>query len=553
MRLPDFSNILTCLSILALLTAVTGCSDTPGPDFGTENSGAYLTIQIGSASRSRANPSGGEDGDGREPGIRHENEVSSLALFFYDDPEDKGLDADAATEFEHTSFIPVDLSLKEDRSTEYTIRLGDYKPEATHRIAVATNVEQSVMFVRNLGQLRQFLINDAWQAANSLADHDRFTMASASTKDGEIKVSDYSISDNLTQLVDGSKEHPYRAAVSVERTAARIDLRFNASQVSTDLKDLPDTKDIKAPKALKYSVTCKGADIADVYLTHAIPVNSKQTASWLMKHLTYNTSEPNCFNSLTVCADELLDGRKPTNYVVEPLTTLKGSADNLASWFGNTRADYIEQNYDAIFDNEQRGLLSPWLGNSDLVVTETNDTYDRSMTIAYVNENTQPLSMHKRDYMTGLLFRAVYLPHKVYSDAEAKTQATYSPGQDFWHYRRTAVEMDEASNLYFSSSEAATAYSEAHPEDVSVITHYKGGVCYYHLWLRHANTDADINSADHECCPMEYVIVRNNIYRVGVSFTGPGNDRPNLTEPETANSSIFVRKWNFRRQPLILM
>ena len=47
---------------------------------------AYVSIALSTAMTpsTRANPTGGEEGDGREPGQANENRVNDITLFFYD-------------------------------------------------------------------------------------------------------------------------------------------------------------------------------------------------------------------------------------------------------------------------------------------------------------------------------------------------------------------------------------------------------------------------------------------------------------------------------------
>ena len=47
---------------------------------------------------------------------------------------------------------------------------------------------------------------------------------------------------------------------------------------------------------------------------------------------------------------------------------------------------------------------------------------------------------------------------------------------------------------------------------------------------------------------MQYATVRNNIYRVALTFNGPGDPTPTMREPETMQARIFVRKWNQRKE-----
>ena len=100
-----------------------------------------------------------------------------------------------------------------------------------------------------------------------------------------------------------------------------------------------------------------------------------------------------------------------------------------------------------------------------------------------------------------------------------------------------------------SNEVAAEAYRRSHPEDMGQVEEFPAGECYYNLWLRHAR----VEGAGAQDTPMGYGIVRNNIYRVGVSFTGPGRPNADVSEPENIESRIFVRKWNFRLHPTIIM
>ncbi|MDD7759244.1 MAG: fimbria major subunit, partial [Bacteroidales bacterium] len=81
-------------------------------------------------------------------------------------------------------------------------------------------------------------------------------------------------------------------------------------------------------------------------------------------------------------------------------------------------------------------------------------------------------------------------------------------------------------------------------------TCFEGGVCYYNMWIHHAPTVA---SDPQQTRPMDFAVVRNNIYRVCVSFTGPGDPKPDMREPNNIQSRVFVRAWNFRQQPTIIM
>jgi hypothetical protein len=523
------SDILGLVAVMAGLLSAACSSDAPEasalPD--DEGEGAYMTLRISASGMGRSNPTGGEEGDGRVPGIRNENTISNLVLFFYDGQ--KGLDSDALTTFKYVRYFDdTEMVLKADGYVEYLFRLDTYVPAAGDRVAVVANMGPSVTRIKTLGALRQEIVGHAWREAGSLADYNMFAMSSAFADDGAVDVENYS----------GTKESPFRAWISVERVAARIDLRFDRSQISVFGEN----------RELVYNA---GAT-ARVHLTHAAVVNAMQSGTWMMKHVTESADAPGCFATLKICGNEDVDGAgMPTNYVVEPSTTLKNDATDatqIESWYGDTRAEYMRRNYAAVFASG-RGNLSPLLSDGRLAVDDRTDGFDMSMTLAYVNENTQPKEMHDSRFMTGLLFKAVYEPNDVYADDEASVKADYNRGETFWRYSPTRWEMDEETCLYFSNEVAAEAYRRSHPEDMGQVEEFPAGECYYNLWLRHAR----VEGAGAQDTPMGYGIVRNNIYRVGVSFTGPGRPNADVSEPENIESRIFVRKWNFRLHPTIIM
>ena len=81
-------SLLYAAVYLAAPAAVTSCSNDPldEPGHGNKTDG-LITISVSmpvSATPTRANPDGGEDGNGREQGILNENEIHDLNIFFYE-------------------------------------------------------------------------------------------------------------------------------------------------------------------------------------------------------------------------------------------------------------------------------------------------------------------------------------------------------------------------------------------------------------------------------------------------------------------------------------
>ena len=89
------------------------------------------------------------------------------------------------------------------------------------------------------------------------------------------------------------------------------------------------------------------------------------------------------------------------------------------------------------------------------------------------------------------------------------------------------------------------------------VSFYKGGVCYFPYWIRHE--DNGVNSL---AGPMEFCIVRNNVYQVGVSgvnalgyplpFVTPG-DTPVEEENVFLQVQIYVKDWTLRKASGIIL
>lgn len=81
------------------------------------------------------------------------------------------------------------------------------------------------------------------------------------------------------------------------------------------------------------------------------------------------------------------------------------------------------------------------------------------------------------------------------------------------------------------------------------VAYYKGGECYYPYWIRHENNDSDVSA------PMEFCIVRNNVYQLNVTgVSALGYPLPFITDEKTPveeqsvflNVEIYVKDWVVR-------
>ena len=540
-------------AMAAMLMASGGCSDdTPQPNNGTDEEKpftTYIQLTVGTPVTSRSNPTGGENGDGTEPGILHENDIHDITIFVYKDAlGGEGLDNPAATSFIAKAYfsesvlngyrLPENIT---ETSATYLVPVGRFEADPGQRMAVVVNAGD-LTAINTLGQLRTHICDAAWQSSTKIADYDHFVMSNAYNgakhplDDGRIKLPSAAIEEA------GTREHPLVAEVWIERLAARIDLIHNASQWDGS-QLLYEVREVPAAGG-------PARKTAEVRLTHVLPVNVMQRPSYAFKHVTEGTDIPADITQLLVCGDEkVADGTDiPVNYVVEPRTFAKNGLMTVpADWYGPTAAANFTA---ASFTDANR------LGATTYTTSMAGDPtgYDSFTILGYANENTQHKDILRSDILTGLTIRALYIPAQAYSAYNAITDEltpqTYTEGTDLWRYSPSGPAVSDADCIYFTNREAADVYAGAHPQHAAIITCLPGGICFYNLWLKHAN---DAESDPHNHIPMEYAVVRNNIYRVSLTFHGPGTTEIIRRNPEHIDSRVYVRPWNFKRHPQIIM
>lgn len=523
-----FWDIACCLLILLQAVGFVACSS-DAPSNGENTSapdGRYLRITLTMpAPDTRSNPTGGEYGDGEEAASYEECMIENLTLFIYRGSD--GPNSSGETSVIYSLYVENDFTVNPDGSIEKTVLLENFLPQSGDRIIVAANYG-NLSYLKNLREIRGYISDKSWEQDDSPATAHMFTMANAFNDDGVITTYEAGTDP------PGSKDNPLKALVSLERTAAKIDIRFPESAVGNDL-----------------GLTYRADDSDDIlYLVDILPVNVAQTPSRLLKCVTTGISDDySCFSQYSFCGDEMLgtDGCQ-TNYVIEPKTALKTSsvsASDLSAWYGNTSIEYVNANYPALFA-VSGGIVSR--------LSETRkDPYNsdcRRLTLTYANENTQHASMHKAEFLTGLLIKAIYHPATVYADANLTPLESYEPGTTFYRFIPHAENISNTP-LCFSSLSEAEKYNNANPLLKGTITTFPDAVCYYHGSIRHSNAHNAVDT--HLCHPMEYAIVRNNVYIISFLFTGPGTPTPQFDDPESLKINVYVRPWNLRHQSPILM
>ena len=538
-------GVAGCL-LMASLAA--GCAQ---EDIGTVPTGggamspaSYVSLSFASpqGAPTRSNPTGGETGDGDETGQYYENEIKSAVAFFYQG--NNGVNGDGTTQINAAVSFNVGSTMSGDRTYTTSPQQVDLE-NGTYNVIVVANpgADWWTGKTLTLADVRDHIQTAAWTASES--GYSNFVMTSAA--------------DATLTLNSNPESNPAIAEVNVERMAARLDYKAEASYTCTDPA---------------YSG-------ATVEITGAALVNNLTAGSYLLKRVADDVNGTN----LSYLGDETADENDvATNYVLDPWTTNK-SKGLYGTWFMSGSAD----------PNWWAGYVQPG--------TPVSDGWLR---IGYTLENTTAAEEAGSDYSTGVVFKAKFYPKGVanYQNgatffalgnrlfASMEDMMTYVYGADFsqfdnkidactdWAalktfaaslldndpsgYKSFLQGQDEAQDLAqvkeslkwkaymlnkcgYSASLNNNVYSVTLDQNEDTSTRealqpygtrtYEDATCYYTWWVRHSNDNDDTKKGI-----MEYAIVRNNIYKLTVnSIYSLGGPVPG--EDENIILDVYVNDW----------
>lgn len=297
------------LSLLALLLVMSfaSCasdttSDLPLP---SKDMKAYLQVKVtveGSgdtrASRAAKGPQGGEEGDGRETGINHENDVNSLAVLLYKSDKDDLSDDNAIIEYVYT----------------FT-NLNKVTPPTSGKDATYTTVPREIDAAIVGKNYHVIVIANADDMTSKckgkkISEVRDLQMSKVCTRDADItKFSNFIMSSKKDARIDftkeGSETNPYQVEVDIERLAARIDIIPNAGYDNTG-------------KGYYYNVMDGTNVIGGFKLESVTPSKILTSEEYLIKRVSTDAA----VSSVTYFGQEVMDPttKASTNYVVCPWT-----------------------------------------------------------------------------------------------------------------------------------------------------------------------------------------------------------------------------------------
>lgn len=563
--LHTVKGVAGCL-LMASLAA--GCAqediDTAPTGGGGMSASSYVSLSFASqqSTPTRSNPTGGEQGDEQEKGQANENEIKSAVAFFYQGSGTDGVNSSGTTPIMAVATFNVGSYTEPgngiDRKYTTTPQQVDLD-DGTYNVLVVANpgadwwTGQSL----TLADVRNHIQTTAWTASGS--DYSDFVMTSAA--------------DATLTLNSNPESDPAKATVNVERMAARLDYKAEASYTCTD-PAYPN---------------------ATVEITGAALVNNLTAGSYMLKRVASTVD-----GVPTYLGDETADAGVQTNYVLDPWTAVKTSDNNsftidgevktaedlYGEWFGN-----ISQNPNYWADYVQPGI-------------EVSDGTEKWQRIGYTLENTTAAEEAGKRYSTGVVFKAKFNPQGVanYTDGETffaygtkiyasmedmmagfygskfddldnitscatwgdvkqfitSTLLTNDPSGYNKYLEGLAEGKDDSETVANASSLTWGNYmlnecGYSKDENGKVVLDQNGKVtrialqpygtrtyedatCYYTWWVRHSNDNDDTKKGI-----MEYAIVRNNIYKLTVnSVYSLGGEVP---EEESLIVDVYVNDW----------
>lgn len=272
-------------------------SDLPLP---SKDMKAYLQVKVtveGSgdtrASRADKEPDGGEDGNGREQGINHENEVNSLTVLLYESDKKDIAEADATIDYVYTFTNLNKVTTSSGSDATYTT-----VPREIDASIVGKNYH--VIVIANADDMTS-------RCKGKISEVRDLQMSKVCTRDADItNFSNFIMSSKTDAMIDftkeGSETDPYVVNVDIERLAARIDIIPNATYVDTD-------------KGYYYNVMDGTNVIGGFKLESVTPIKVMTKGEYLIKRV----SSDKTVSSVTYFGLETKDAdNKATNYVVCP-------------------------------------------------------------------------------------------------------------------------------------------------------------------------------------------------------------------------------------------
>lgn len=477
--------------LLTACTAVTEDTDVAEPNVSKRFINLSIAVTNNNGAVTRGTPLGGEDGNGREAGFSRENAVTGITLILYQDATGLNTTADPTIDF--VAYYPVSRTDKDDNARiEATYQTGNQlvAPNTidftkTYRAIVVANADLTgdvTAGTTKLNTLRNMTLHRIYYGDETKAAAFCGNFVMSSEQDQTLSFTGHGTQDAAGDYYYDLSNQP----LVIERMAARID--FWAVNGTYDDGTANSSKAGYVYNVGSYDKFVVTA-IMPFNLTHNHTTYGNE---FLLKRLTENLS--------TVTPQWLVD-ESTTNYVLDPKTLDKVTAEH--PLLTNSLESVKDLTVTAFASNSYCKKVSDM--HAAAVVSGTTSGYatlsDMNMSgedviVAYPMENTLLQESPLYYNATGIAIEGYYYVNGL-TDANPERYVYYG-------YLR----------------------HQGEGESCDILT---------------TNQTTEVSSST---TPMNYGIVRNNIYRVWI---GGIDDKRNMT------IKIKVKKWDKFEHEVIYM
>lgn len=564
---------------------------------------AYVSVGfrtgMNTSTRADDDPTGGEDGDDNQAGTAVENKIHDITLFFYvadGTDADKGVNSAATTRIAARHYFNSDQFTYQEGSKTATTEITaveDLLVNTYYHVLAVVNAGDNFLSGKSdltLGDLQTATATSIYNTVETNS-YTKFLMASSDDEEDKMYVSPYN-----------NERNPATARLSVERVSARVDYRASGNNTreagvydvkpSDDATSIGKAKitgtmlmnvlDAEAPSWLLKRVadswestdveylgkeTYKGVASATAsnYVIDAIENKSNDSFVPATYYKNFGYGDPTNADDISLAWEA--DANYTTLFTNEGYNCIGYPKENVnqqgdkalttgvvfrAQYRPYINNDYLDENQTFFEYNGEvyatlEALMDGLYENSSNLPTWDNLKQTFTNTISTWESLRSSFIMALRDDPVG--YRS-YLISKSDEEGTAgsipeEVKATLS--WDYYLEHECFYKEVEGKAVvdYSESSDVPSGTTRRILHNISGMSTYKNGICYYTYWIKHAN-DQDKNNdlvgvKDKTGGVMEYAIVRNNLYKLDVtSITGPGGDIPG---DRNVNVNVLVEDW----------
>lgn len=498
----------------------------PTPDIATANHYINLSIVVSSGSQGTMRaPLGGENGDGREAGYAYENEVKGITFILYKTNDNEGINTeDDNAKIEFIQYYPVKFVNRENpgtsfdkNKTEEAVYTTDDQP--INGLDLTGKYHAIVVANRNLIEdgfkkgtpitkedettkgVREHIVSKIYDGTGIATKASNFVMASES----DFTV-DFSKPENVTKETIGNKTYFHFGDIFIERLAARVDFWAKGATYNSG----------KGGYVYKVKSAPDDASPDEFVLTAVTPFNLYDKDEYIIKRITedknFESTEYDLPAKFLYLEDERrTTGKEHRNFVIDPLTGSK-TGDMITEGYmkaGYTLDDFFKT--ESTYDDMRMSMSSHYFRKDDALIspnaslTDNEETGD-NMIICYPKENTLWVTTPLYYYATGLCIEGIY-----YKNGESTGEPL-----KYYGFLRHQGEATNSGHYEIVKKEGLEEYKE-------------------------------YNSI--ETFPMNFGVVRNNIYRVSIDEITKKTDK----EPPSITWRIMVKNWDVFTHKTIFM